>query len=156
MWSYGDESFKYWREPKLIRVLFDAWNGWLLYSPIAAIPLSGLIQERHRNRHGERAVIFIFVFATWLFASWWAWWFGGAFGHRCYVEYCAFLVLPFSGIIDKVGKKRLRSYLFGTLCVVLIYYSMGLTYNYRAPWDGPDWTYEKVAGEVARLFRIRV
>lgn len=155
MWSYGEESFKYWKEPKLFRVLFDAWNGWLLYSPVAAIPLIGLIQERHRNRHGERVVIFIFALATWLFASWWAWWFGGAFGHRCYVEYCAFLVLPFSGIIEKAAQNRVRSVLFGALCVVLVYYSMGLTYNYRAPWDGPDWTYEKVAVEIERLVHFQ-
>lgn len=155
LWSYKEESFKYWKEPKLFRVLFDAWNGWLLYSPMAIIPLCGLILERHRNQHGERAIILIFISATYLFASWWAWWFGGAFGHRCYVEYYSFLVLPLSRIIEMTSKYRVRKYLLGILCVLLIYYNMGLTYNYRAPWDGPNWTYEKVAEEIDLLIHLR-
>lgn len=63
-WSYSDESFRYWKEPKLFRVLFDAWNGWILYSPLVVIPLMYLIRERHRNLHFERIYLYIFAIAT--------------------------------------------------------------------------------------------
>ena len=86
IYSYGDESFKFWKEPKLFRVLFDAWNGWILYSPIVLLPLYFLFKGRNSNQNYERAYLIIFALATYIFASWWAWWFGGAFGHRSYVE----------------------------------------------------------------------
>jgi hypothetical protein len=152
VWSYGEETFKYWKEPKLFRVLFDAWNGWLLYSPIAFIPLLGLFMGRHTNRHSERILMFILAVATYLFASWWAWWFGGAFGHRSYVEYYALLALPFAAVAHRVFQKKWSGGLFALLCVLLIYYNLGLTYHYRAPWDGENWTYESVWNEIKRLF----
>lgn len=152
MWSYKDESFKYWKEPKLFRVLFDAWNGWLLYSPIAIIPLAALLLGRHSNRFGERGLLLIFAIATYLFASWWAWWFGGAFGHRSYVEYYALLAIPFALVAEKALRRWYTALPFVALCALLCYYSLGLTYNYRAPWDGADWTYERVWQEVDKLF----
>jgi len=41
---------------------------------------------------------------------------------------------------------------FISLVLVLVYYNLGLTYNYQAPWDGADWTYESVWKEIKRLF----
>lgn len=152
MWSYGDETFKYWKEPKLFRVLFDAWNGWLLYSPIAAIPLLALFLGRHSNQHGERIIMVILAIATYLFASWWAWWFGGAFGHRSYVEYYALLALPFASMAQLAFKKTWSKVLILAICALLIYYNLGLTYHYNPPWDGPEWTYEKVWIEIGKLF----
>ncbi len=152
MWSYGDETFKYWKEPKLFRVLFDAWNGWLLYSPIAIIPLVGLVLGRHSNRHSERIIMLILALATYLFASWWAWWFGGAFGHRCYVEYYALLAMPFAAVAERAFKFTWSKVVFIALCLLLIYYNLGLTYHYQAPWDGPNWTYDSVWNEIKRLF----
>jgi hypothetical protein len=152
MWSYGDESFKYWKEPKLFRVLFDAWNGWLLYSPIAILPLINLFLERHRNKHGERAIMIILALATYLFASWWAWWFGGAFGHRCYVEYYALLAIPFAHLVEKALPNKRYTFLLVGICLLLIYYNLGLTYHYAPPWDGPNWTYDSVWNEIKKLF----
>lgn len=152
LWSYGDESFKYWKEPKLFRVLFDAWNGWLLYSPIALIPLVRLFTGRYDNRHSERVILYILALATYLFASWWAWWFGGAFGHRCYVEYYAFLAIPFAAAIERFFDARWKVLMFSGLYLLLVYYNLGLTYQYQAPWDGPGWTYESVWVEIKKLF----
>lgn len=152
MWSYGDESFAYWKEPKLFRVLFDSWNGWILYSPMVSIPLLGLFLGRHTNRHSERIILFILAVATYLFASWWAWWFGGAFGHRCYVEYSALLAMPFAAVAERAFRHTWSIMAFLALCFLLIYYNLGLTYHYQAPWDGANWTYESVWREVKRLY----
>ena len=151
-WSYSDESFKFWKEPKLFRVLFDAWNGWILYSPIVLFPLFFLTAGRNSNRYFERIYLVIFAIATYIFASWWAWWFGGAFGHRSYVEYLAFLVLPFAVAIEKASRVRIRFVLFLILFVLCCYYNLGLTYAYNAPWDGPNWTYDSLWLEIKKLF----
>jgi len=156
LWSYDQENFRYWKEPKLFRVLFDAWNGWILYSPIVIFPLLFLIKNRHSNKNYERVYLYIFAIATYVFASWWAWWFGGAFGHRSYVEYLAFLVLPFCGFIEWATQKgRVAKTAFYALFFVCCYYSTGMTYLYNAPWDGERWTYLSVLNEVKKLFFIK-
>lgn len=152
LWSYEGESFKYWKEPKLFRVLFDAWNGWILYSPVVVVPLYFLWKGRHTNRYYERGTIWILALATWLFASWWAWWFGGAFGHRSYVEFLTVLAMPFAGAADCWLRRCRPGWLFVCLIAVLCYYSLGLTYAYRPPWDGDGWTYASLWLEIKKLF----
>ena len=152
IYSYGDESFKFWKEPKLFRVLFDAWNGWILYSPIVLLPLYFLIKGRNSNQNYERAYLIIFALATYIFASWWAWWFGGAFGHRSYVELLTLLVLPLAGLLQQSYKTKAY---FITLCIfiiILCYYNLGLTYAYRPPWDGENWTYDSLIYQIKKIF----
>lgn len=152
IYSYGDESFKFWKEPKLFRVLFDAWNGWILYSPIVLLPLYFLFNGRNSNQYYERAYLIIFALATYIFASWWAWWFGGAFGHRSYVELLTLLVLPLAGLLQQSYKTKAY---FITLCIfiiILCYYNLALTYAYQPPWDGDNWTYDSVIYQVKKIF----
>ena len=152
IYSYGDESFKFWKEPKLFRVLFDAWNGWILYSPIVLLPLYFLFKGRNSNQNYERAYLIIFALATYIFASWWAWWFGGAFGHRSYVELLTLLVLPLAGLLQLIEKNKFYSYVMLAVLVILCYYNLGLTYAYQPPWDGDNWTYESVIYQVKKIF----
>ncbi|RXK61852.1 hypothetical protein ESA94_02215 [Lacibacter luteus] len=152
IWSYNNESFIYWKEPKLIRVLIDPWNGWLLYSPVVIFPLIWMLATRKKSKHAESVILLIFVIATYLFASWWAWWFGGAFGHRSYVEFYALLALPFASFISWLQKSKWKLSLFLFTVMIFAYYNLGLTYNYSPPWDGPNWTYESVWLEIRKLF----
>lgn len=154
-WSYGHESFEFWKEPKLFRVLFDAWNGWILYSPIVILPLIFLWIGRHDNKYHERGYIYVFILATYLFASWWAWWFGGAFGHRSYVEYLALLVMPFAGLLQHAQHSKFIYSGLLTLVILMIYYNLGLTFAYNAPWDGESWTYQSVWLEIKKIFYIQ-
>ncbi|MBK8818655.1 MAG: hypothetical protein IPN49_06020 [Saprospiraceae bacterium] len=152
IWSYSDEGFHFWMEPKLLRVLFDPWNGWILYSPMVVLPLVYLWWNRNRNQHHERIYLYIFLLATYIFSSWWAWWFGGAFGHRSYVEFLAFLVLPLAGLIHVSWRKKWAGIALTSLIILLCYYNLGLTYAYRPPWDGAGWTYESWWSVVRNLF----
>lgn len=148
IWSYLNESFIYLKDPKIWKVLVGAWNGWILYSPIVLLPLGRLFYGAIKNKHGELAVLLTLSAATYLFASWWAWWFGGAFGHRCYVDFLPLLVLPMAQLLIQPTTKWI--YL---LLLLLMYYNVGLTYQYidSAPWDGPNWGYEQVWKVVKKL-----
>jgi hypothetical protein len=148
IWSYLNESFIYLKDPKIWKVLVGAWNGWILYSPIVLLPLGRLFYGAIKNKHGELAVLLTLLAATYLFASWWAWWFGGAFGHRCYVDFLPLLVLPMTQLLIQPTTKWI--YL---LLLLLMYYNVGLTYQYidSAPWDGPNWGYEQVWKVVKKL-----
>lgn len=152
-WSYTDEGFIYWKAPKLFKVLFGAWNGWILYSPIVLLPLAGIFTGLRTDRLGERGMLVVMAIATYLFASWWAWWFGGAFGHRCYVEFYALLALPFAATAGKMLRTRAGQITLGIVCALCIYINLEFTYHYlvSAPWDGANWTYESVWKEFRRL-----
>jgi len=100
----------------------------------------GLKQKKFQSP----AMLLIFIVITYVFASWWAWWFGGAFGHRSYVEYYALLAIPLAGLIQKIFSSPYRSIRisFQCLLVVLMIYSVRLSYLYTSiggPWDGADW-----------------
>jgi hypothetical protein len=155
MWSYGNEHFIFGKQPKLGKVLFGAWNGWILYSPIVLLPLLTIIMGLKSNKYFERIVLLIFCIATYLFASWWAWWFGGAFGHRCYVEFLTLLVIPFALSLKSIQYKFVLKIFIGTIIIICCYYSVGLTFLYQqslTPWDGADWTYTSLWMAIKQLY----
>lgn len=81
-YSYGDEGFIYWNRPKMLHVLLSAQNGWLVYSPLAAIGIVGIGLMLKEKATGWALPAILLTLATYVFGSWWAWWFGGAYGHR--------------------------------------------------------------------------
>lgn len=160
-YSYTEEGFKYWNKPKIPAVLLDVQNGLLLYSPLVILMLIGIFYGLKIKRYHSPAMLLIFAIATYTFASWWAWWFGGAFGHRSYVEYYAILAIPLAGLIEKVfaSPKRIVRLPFQILLITLMIYSVRLSYLYISiggPWDGPDWrwNWDKYEWIMSHFFRI--
>lgn len=151
IYSYNQEGFIYWLKPKIVQVLFDVQNGWLLYSPVLIFSLVGLGMAVKQKNFSGYGILLIMMLATYIFASWWAWWFGGAFGHRCFVEFHALLAIPLAGFFTWLINSRI-AFLKGSvflLVAAMLYYNVRLTYLYVSPWDGPDWTWQKF-GEVLK------
>ncbi len=160
-YSYTEEGFKYWNKPKILAVLFDVQNGLLLYSPLVVLMLVGIFYGLKVKKFHSPAMLLIFILATYIFASWWAWWFGGAFGHRSYVEYYAILAIPFAGLIQKVfsSRKKIVRISFQFLLITLMVYSVRLSYLYTSiggPWDGADWrwNWDKFEWIMSHFFKI--
>ncbi|SDJ81262.1 hypothetical protein SAMN05421823_101173 [Catalinimonas alkaloidigena] len=134
MYSYGNQSFIYWNEPKVLQVLFSSRNGWLLYSPIMLFALVGLFEALFKRRFSSIAVLIILAAAIYVFSSWWSWWFGGAFGHRCFVEYLPLLALPLAYFINFLLRSGYRiNYVMGAFMLFFIFYNLKLTYIYWGP-----------------------
>jgi hypothetical protein len=143
-YSYTDEGFIFWNKPKIAAVLFDTQNGLFLYSPMALLMVLATLYGLRVRKFQSVAVALIFGLSTYLFASWWAWWFGGAFGHRSYIELYALLAIPLAGLIEFVLQKRsmVLKASFCLLLVLLMAYSVRLSFLYQElprPWDGPEW-----------------
>ena len=143
-YSYTEEGFIYWNKPKIAAVLFDVQNGLFLYSPLALLMVAGIILGLRKRAFHAPAVLLIFSIATYLFAIWWAWWFGGAFGHRCYVEFYALLAFPLAGLYQHISDhwKPAFRISFYALNILMIVYSVRLSYLYFSlggPWDGESW-----------------
>ena len=156
IYSYTNEGFIYWANPKILRVLLDVQNGLLIYSPVIWISLYGLLRYFNEKAATSRLILGVFFVMTWIFASWWAWWFGGAYGHRCYVEFYVILAIPLVWVVEQVNRSKsiLSQVLFYSILLLMIYYSVGLTNAYLGPWDGPNWNWTRFSEIVSNLFAL--
>jgi hypothetical protein len=143
-YSYANEHFIYWNNPKILAVLFDTQNGLFIYAPVLlfVFPALWLYRKDARVHFAGFAVVFSII--TYIFASWWAWWFGGAYGHRCYIEYFPIFAFPLAVAFEKIGQMKQPLLRFSLIALVLgmAYYSVGLDliYEKNGPaWDGPEW-----------------
>lgn len=160
-YSYAGEGFPYWNRPKVLAVLFDSQNGLFTYSPLVLLSVAGLALGWRDRRVQAPALTLVFGLITWVFASWWAWWFGGAFGHRCYVEYYALLAFPLALVFERVLALRRPGLKALALLIIafLLFYAVRLDYLYAAqgrPWDGPEWRWnlDLMRALWAQLFRF--
>jgi len=157
VYSYEGENFIFWRSPKIAAVLFDTQNGLFLYSPILLFVFFGLFAGRKDHRTNFIGVSIVFIGITYIFASWWAWWFGGAFGHRCYIEYFPVLAFPFAVAVEKIDALKMSFKMpFIIILVLFIYYSVAMSFLYGTTqiWDGPGWRWNWLnwAHEVEKIF----
>jgi hypothetical protein len=135
MYSYGDEGFTFWNNPQIDEVLFSIKNGWLRFSPLAALGLIGCIAGSWMNKLNIRTISLIIMITIYVSSSWWCWWFGGAFGHRTFVEYYVVLAIPLAFLSQQILYK---SYLllkveYLLLYLLLMYYSFVLNVQFTGP-----------------------
>ncbi len=138
--SYNAEpGFIYLTSPKILNVLFHVHNGLFIYAPILLFSIAGLIFGIEKGKSNFISIGVILFLSTYIFASWWAWWFGGAYGHRCYVDLLPLMVLPLAYLFKEISINRFVSLRIMTLlmCLILVYYSFYMTIAYHSPWDGP-------------------
>ncbi|MCB0633322.1 MAG: hypothetical protein KDD15_26485 [Lewinella sp.] len=134
-YSYRNEGFWYWKEPKLFPVLFSIKNGWLLFSPLMGIAITGLLVGVFRRVANLRLIFVIWLLAWYAFSSWSSWYFGGAFGHRAFIEFYALLAFPLAWVVQWILERKatLPKILFFTIWILLVYYSLGLADHYIGP-----------------------
>jgi hypothetical protein len=103
----------------------------------------GLIIGWYHKKISAPAISMILALSTYIFASWWCWWYGGAYGHRGFIEYFAFMSLPTAFLLSRIFMlKPVFRYTCLLLFLLCIFYSMQLNYAYSWPWEGPEWTWQ--------------
>lgn len=155
-WSYGDEGFSRWSSPVIHKVLFSYQNGLFLYTPVMLLAMVGIGMGLRRRQVSAPVVLLIFLLATYTFASWWAWWFGGAFGHRCFVEFYALLAWPLALVVEWVLGHRSHWVRWAGmgLAFCFIYANLKMTAMYTPPWDGPDWNWGRYADVLRGVAKV--
>ena len=131
-YSYKGESFSNWKDPQLIPFWFSPLNGLFIYSPLALIFVIGITRMIRKKIPNGIFIGLFFLLVSYVYSSWYTWFFGGSFGCRPFIEYYSLMSLPFALLIQSVPSWKnlfLRSLL--ALSVALFtYYSLMLTYNY--------------------------
>lgn len=104
VYSYGDEGF-FFNNSKWIDFLIGYRKGWFVYTPLAAIALLSALAFRKKKFISLTAILVIVSLAVYVYASWWAWWYGGSFGSRTMIQYLAFFVLPLAALLNFLKEK---------------------------------------------------
>jgi len=157
-YSYKGESFIYWNHPRIAEVLFDTQNGLFLYAPALLFMFWAVAMRRKDPRVSFPALGIVFMIITYLFASWHAWWFGGAYGHRCYIDYFPIFAFPMAVTIERImgTRNRIAKPVFFLVLALFCYYTIGMCQLYvsYAIFDGPRWrwNWSTWAEVVARIF----
>jgi hypothetical protein len=143
-YSYGNEGFN-WLNPKLLNTWFSPNNGLFLYTPFYFLILLTLgIMIKNKVQNGV-FILFLFLFISYVFASWWDWSFGCSFGARSFVEYLSiFSIVIAYGVkytFQLGAKKRALVYL---ITFAIIAFNLKMIYSYDGCFYGErnwDWSF---------------
>ncbi len=113
-YSYGNEGFIYWKNPKLLEFWFAPLAGLFLYSPAYLLAVFALIRGIQKK---QNAILLIgFIGFCYLMASWHVYFFGCSFGSRNLVEFSVLFFIPLTLWINK-SKKVLQGFIASTLLI---------------------------------------
>lgn len=146
-YSYGDERF-FFNDPAFIQGLFSYRKGWLIYTPVMAFSLIGIVVLYFRHRKLFWPVLVFTLMNLYIIFSWWCWWYGGGFGQRALIESYALLSIPFAACAKFVFERKIILrviFLFFISCFISLnifetrQYYVGIIHwdamNKKAYWD---------------------
>jgi len=143
-YTYQNEGF-FWTNPQLLKTWFSTNNGLFLYTPFFLIILTACIYATFKHKADGLLLLLLFVIISYVFSSWWMWYFGCAFGARSYVEYLAIFSIPLTFLFLKIHSSGTAAIIgFYLLVIVCILMNLLMTYS----WDGcyygsGDWDWGK-------------
>jgi hypothetical protein len=130
-YSYFGEKF-YFNHPHVADGLFSFRKGWLLYTPIMTFSLLGLFLLKRYVKELSLALPVFVVINIWIITSWWAWWYGGSFGSRPFIDSYGLLAVPLAGFYNFfLGKSKLKTIVTCSVVFLLIAYQVFQTFQFR-------------------------
>jgi hypothetical protein len=107
--SMGYRSFEtfHWLHPALWQTLFSNNHGLFFWSPLLLLAVGGLVWKTARSDQPGRGFVLsllISLAALWYVnSSWYAWWFGKAFGARAFVDFSGIFIVGLGIAFEFIG-----------------------------------------------------
>ncbi len=119
--SYPDEQF-FLGTPHFIEGLFSYRKGWLIYTPVMAFALVGIIFLFRKMKEFSLAILVFITLAAYVIVSWWCWWYGGSFGMRSFVDYYGILAIPLALLFSVLYefKKKTKTIVFFIVLLAIL------------------------------------
>lgn len=95
VYSYQGEGFDF-LHPHFWDMLFSYKKGLFVYTPLLLFMTFSVVFLVKEQRFLMLSWVFFFLFVTYVFSSWWSWFYGCSFGQRPYIDLYAAFVLPFA------------------------------------------------------------
>jgi hypothetical protein len=115
-WKYITGSFLFdsyqntegfdWDGQHIFKVLFSYRKSWFIYTPIIIQPIIGIWLMRKKAHQIYFAIVVFFLANFYLISGWAAWWQGGSFGMRYFVESYAIMSIPFGYFVKTIIETR--------------------------------------------------
>lgn len=134
-YSYTNEGF-FWLQPKIIAGWFSFRKGWLLYTPLMAISLVGIVFMYQTQKLWSLLIGIYTILFSYVVFSWWCWWYGGSFGSRVMIDIYPLLAIPLAYLLAYLRQKSRGIIL--ALAFVFIYLNLFQVRQYRSTllhWD---------------------
>jgi len=130
IYSYQGEYFDF-AKPEIINVLFSYRRGLFVYTPLLLIAvLAGFYFAFKRDWFRFYSFTLFFALYTYVVSSWWSWMYGCSFGHRAFIDFYPFFILPLALLIDRINWK-ISIPLFSGVFYLVIYLNMVQMYQYN-------------------------
>jgi hypothetical protein len=132
--SYGElgGSF-FWHNPQIMNILFSYKKGWFVYTPLMFFAFLGIFLLPWKLRGAFLPILLFKLVNIYILSSWWAWWFGGGFGLRAFIDSYAIMAIPFATLVTALSRqRRLVSYPTIGLLAVLIWFAYFQMRQYRS------------------------
>ncbi len=129
VYSYQHETFDF-LNPQLLNILFSYQKGLFVYCPILAILIGTTVfLNPTKNTFFKAYFLFYFTFITYVFSSWWCWFYGSSYGQRVYLEYLPILILPIKLFTQK--PKFPQKLAFSIVLLITITVNLIQTWQYQ-------------------------
>lgn len=101
VYSYGDEHFN-WGHPQMMNVLWSVDRGLFVWAPILFFAAIGGVTMGYRRPALWISLIILFPLNLYVVSSWYAWLYGGAFGHRIFVDSLALFGVGLAVVFERL------------------------------------------------------
>ena len=155
VYSYPGETFNF-LHPHIIDILFSYRKGLFVYAPVLVISLMGLIWLLYKRRYYLFfSWIGFFFILTYMYSSWWTWFYGCSYGMRVYIDYYAIFFILFAILINEVKPSMKIPVIIISLLTIPVNIIQTFQYKeYILSWDNMDGSkYWKVFLRTADRYR---
>jgi hypothetical protein len=129
IYSYSEEGFNF-SDPHITDILFSYRKGLFLYTPVLLVSMYGLRSLWRHSRFRFYSWLAFFMLITYVFSSWWMWFYGGSFSSRVYVEYIPLFMILLALSLENTGTAKIRRVYIGLLLLLTLFCQVQ-TYQYR-------------------------
>ena len=123
VYSYSNERF-YWGHPKLLQTLVSSRHGLLSWTPLLILSFVGiaifLISKHQRGKPLVWNLLISFVILWYINSSWFAWWFGHAFGVRAFLDISVLFIVGLAVYFDRILRAGAGTKIFSVCFVALL------------------------------------
>ena len=120
-YSYPGEKLDF-RHPHIRQVLISYKKGWLLYTPMMCLAITGFLLMLKKQRALFYSIFIFFLINTYIISSWDCWWYGGSFAQRPFVESYVFMAFPLAALMNNISIKKYLISLPIVLCALFFLY----------------------------------
>jgi hypothetical protein len=147
--SYQGYGFSNLSNPELIKFWFSPRNGLFTYAPVMFIFASLTIWQIVEKQYTAILIMVFFLFSSYLFSSWFMWYFGCGFGNRNFVDTLPLWVIPFSQITESsLQWGRIRRNVFMVITLLCLIFTCKMLQGYdkchtgKGDWDWKEFQFD--------------